>query len=227
MKEIEDSAIIDGDVVGNDLILTRYDTAQINAGSVRGAQGVKGDTGLAGPPAVVTSTTRPANPTVGMMIYETDTKKLLIYNGTAWNLPSNIPKLNSHFQARRTTALAIPNGVFTEVPMPTVDEFTGSGTWNGTAITIGTAGLYIVGYSIVWVTNGNGSRLGYIWDGTNMLAAQECASPQNNYCSQSGQVTRRFASGTVLTPKCLQTSGGFLNISPDYGRTHFYVTPLF
>jgi hypothetical protein len=39
MQEIEDSAIIDGAVVGDDLILTRYDTTTINAGNVRGPVG--------------------------------------------------------------------------------------------------------------------------------------------------------------------------------------------
>lgn len=39
MQAIEDSAIIDGAVVGDDLILTRYDTTTINAGNVRGPIG--------------------------------------------------------------------------------------------------------------------------------------------------------------------------------------------
>lgn len=39
MKLIEDSAIISGAVVGDDLILTRYDTTTINAGDVRGPVG--------------------------------------------------------------------------------------------------------------------------------------------------------------------------------------------
>ena len=39
MQEIEDSAIVGGAVVGDDLILTRYDTTTINAGNVRGPSG--------------------------------------------------------------------------------------------------------------------------------------------------------------------------------------------
>lgn len=42
MQEIEDAAIIDGEVVGDDLILTRYDTTTINAGNVRGPIGPTG-----------------------------------------------------------------------------------------------------------------------------------------------------------------------------------------
>jgi hypothetical protein len=35
-------------------------------------------------PGVCTSATRPASPYDGQMIYETDTDKVLVYNGTAW-----------------------------------------------------------------------------------------------------------------------------------------------
>lgn len=228
MKEIEDSAIIDGDVVDDNLILTRYDAAQINAGSVRGAQGIQGDIGPAGATSieVVTSTTRPANPFAGLMIYETDTNNFLSYNGTTWVLPKNVSGTNRHFQARRTTTFSVPNNVFTAIPMPTTDENTvGSGSWNGTSYTIGMSGLYIVSYSLLWASNTVGTRLGYINAGTDRLGAQEFES--YSFSGMSGQVVRRFASGTVLTVMCLQTSGGSLNVNPDNGRVYFTITPQF
>lgn len=45
MLEIEAASIVDGNVVGDDLILTRQNATTINAGSVRGAQGVAGPAG--------------------------------------------------------------------------------------------------------------------------------------------------------------------------------------
>jgi hypothetical protein len=48
MAAIEANAIVSGAVVGNDLILTKYNAATINAGNVRGAQGIQGNTGLTG-----------------------------------------------------------------------------------------------------------------------------------------------------------------------------------
>src|SRR5687767_13035278 len=45
MLEIEAASIVDGEVVGDDLILTRQNATTINAGSVRGAQGVAGPAG--------------------------------------------------------------------------------------------------------------------------------------------------------------------------------------
>lgn len=45
MLEIEAASIVDGEVVGDDLILTRHDTTQINAGDVRGPAGPQGPEG--------------------------------------------------------------------------------------------------------------------------------------------------------------------------------------
>jgi Concanavalin A-like lectin/glucanases superfamily len=45
MMEIEAASVVDGDVVGDELILTRHDGQQINAGSVRGPQGIQGPIG--------------------------------------------------------------------------------------------------------------------------------------------------------------------------------------
>jgi len=49
-------------------------------------------------PGVCTSSTRPASPYEGQCIYETDTDKLLVYNGSAWYPPTNQPwgVLGSH-----------------------------------------------------------------------------------------------------------------------------------
>jgi hypothetical protein len=55
MKAIEDASIVDGGVVLDDLILTKYNGVQINAGNVRGPigpagpNGVDGEAGPAGP----------------------------------------------------------------------------------------------------------------------------------------------------------------------------------
>src|SRR3954447_1946204 len=47
MLEIEAASVVDGDVVGNDLFLTRKDGTLINAGNVRGPQGAPGPMGSA------------------------------------------------------------------------------------------------------------------------------------------------------------------------------------
>ena len=42
-------------------------------------------------PGVCTSSTRPATPYEGQMIYETDTDKVLVWNGSAWYANWNLP----------------------------------------------------------------------------------------------------------------------------------------
>jgi microcystin-dependent protein len=53
MKEIEDASVVDGDVVGGNLILTRHDGTPIDAGSVIGPTGPQGPPGLPGMPGEV------------------------------------------------------------------------------------------------------------------------------------------------------------------------------
>lgn len=67
-------------------------------------------------PGVCTSTTRPASPYAGMAIYETDTSRLLIWNGTTWlraavsssdgsvTVPGNIVANTGKFVANRANA---------------------------------------------------------------------------------------------------------------------------
>lgn len=83
MIEIEAASVVDGVIVGDDLILTRYDGSTINAGDVRGPQGPIGsssDTAV----VIATSGTRPAMPYAGLYVYETDTDFVYRWNGSAW-----------------------------------------------------------------------------------------------------------------------------------------------
>ena len=41
MLEMENATVVDGNVVGNNLILVTKDGTEINAGNVRGPQGIK------------------------------------------------------------------------------------------------------------------------------------------------------------------------------------------
>ena len=50
-------------------------------------------------PGVVTSSTRPSSPFVGQMIYETDTRKTLVFNGSAFVSSSTILQVQSTFKA--------------------------------------------------------------------------------------------------------------------------------
>lgn len=71
MQAIEDGAIIDGDVIGDDLILTTKDGTPINAGNVRGPQGTIGNTGAPGQDNVFI--VRASDPTANLVLSNTQT----------------------------------------------------------------------------------------------------------------------------------------------------------
>jgi hypothetical protein len=85
MKQIEDASVVSGAVSGNNLFLTRYDNTQIDAGNVRGPQGIQGPIGVTSI-VVCTSATRPTgiNLFEGLGIWETNTKRFYIFDGTSW-----------------------------------------------------------------------------------------------------------------------------------------------
>ena len=76
-----------------------------------------------------TSTTRPASPTEGMLIYETDTDDYRFYTGSAWKefLLTDTQTWTPQFIARDVTS---PNALSTTFA-------TGNGTWTGGYLKIG------------------------------------------------------------------------------------------
>ena len=62
-------------------------------------------------PGVCTSTTRPANPYDGMVIYETDTDKVAIYDVNAWVYKTGTSHVNSALVRIDTTTVSAQNTV--------------------------------------------------------------------------------------------------------------------
>lgn len=87
MIEMENATVIDGNVVGDNLILITRDNTQINAGSVRGPMGPAGPTFV-----VCTSSTRPSygSGDEGKAIYETDTKLIRVWTGSRFRLQEKV-----------------------------------------------------------------------------------------------------------------------------------------
>jgi hypothetical protein len=84
-------------------------------------------------PGVCTSSTRPASPYDGQVIYETDTDSILAYNGSAW-----IYQSPSRFstEAERNTLITSPvEGMVAYITSPTVPAATGGTTFIPTGIT--------------------------------------------------------------------------------------------
>jgi len=107
---------------------------------------------------ICTSSTRPSSPATGRYIYETDTKKLAVYNGTAWvyqtpvtnptyawqNGTSNITLSSSSYTAIVSTTIADPGfSYYLECGGALITTF--ASAWSGTVpplmnlqITLGT-----------------------------------------------------------------------------------------
>ena len=108
-----------------------------------GVSAAQGSAGLK--PGVCTSTTRPSNPYEGQMIYETDTDKVLVYNGTAWIFPNSAAV--AIFQDQRSSGTSHGNlttGAFTKRTLNTsvVNNITGC-SLASSVITL-TAGSYLI-----------------------------------------------------------------------------------
>lgn len=138
MIEMENATVVDGNVVGNDLILVTRDSTEINAGNVRGPQGPSG-----GGFTICTSSTRPSwgSGDEGKAIYETDTDLVRMWTGTRWRLQEKIICTST----TRPTVTADDEGV-TIYETDSNSEF----IWNGTAWVSPFNALMPVGSEMLW-----------------------------------------------------------------------------
>ena len=95
---------------------------------------------------ICTSSTRPASPFAGQQIYETDTSKSLIYNGTAWVSPQaqTVPPM---CRAKVTGSVTVADATDTVVAFGAEDFDTNAmhdTATNNSRITFQTAGVYLV-----------------------------------------------------------------------------------
>lgn len=122
MIEMENATIISGYIVGDDLMLLTRDGTPINAGNVRGLQGIPGASFI-----LCTSASRPSlgASDAGKAIYETDTKLIRLWIGTRWRLQEKIVCTS----ATRPTGLVSQDEGVKIYETDTNLEF----TWTGTA----------------------------------------------------------------------------------------------
>lgn len=79
---------------------------------------------------IVTSSTRPTSPFDGMQIYETDTKKMLVYNGSAWVEIADLAYSKNYYvfdtEANRDAAIGSPTeGMMAYLTAPTIPAASG------------------------------------------------------------------------------------------------------
>ena len=154
MKQIEDSTVTDGEVVGNNLHLLTRDGTPIDAGNVRGPQGVKGDTGEVSQ-AQLAAVTGPSANAGNDLVNGTDTK--LFFDHDKPHL-HHIPKFADI--AQRDAAIATPvNGQFCAIGASFQQFVTGLG-W----IKKGTQPRFHVGLSAGYALASDGINAPVAWD---------------------------------------------------------------
>ena len=122
-------------------------------------------------PGVCTSSTRPATPYEGQMIYETDTDKVLVWNGTAWVIP-NIPEI-AVFQEQQNSGTSGGNlnaGAWTKRTLNTTVTNGITGCSIASSVITLTAGTYKISSGVpAYNTNGFGTRLRNTTAGTSIV----------------------------------------------------------
>lgn len=173
---------------------------------------------------VVTSTTRPSSPFVGQSIYETNTKRYVVFDGTNWVIMAGtMPGCLAYIASGSQTA---SNGVGADVSLPTERYDTdGFHTSTNAFLTIpsGMAGDYYVTIGAHTTGNAVGQRtvsctltsngtlgVGALYRGS-IFPSNATA---NAWVNSSGTV--RVVAGCVVTVSLYQDSGSTLTITDAY-----------
>jgi hypothetical protein len=167
--------------------------------------------------AVVTSSTRPGAPFVGQSIYETDTKRYLVWDGTFWVIMAGqfpgcsafITTGSQSLTTATTTTLNLAtesynigglhagtNGFFT-IPTGMAGDYTFAGWFRCASNVVGQR-------TIIPVISSNGSQVNSLLRSTTF--PDEATT--NSGVSASG--TLRLVAGAIVTLQGYQTSGGNL-----------------
>lgn len=156
-------------------------------------------------PGVCTSTTRPASPYSGQVIYETDTGKTQVWNGSGWvmltnsSAPPGLELIKTQVVGSNVTSVTVTN-VFSS----TYDKY--SISWTGG---IGTTNAYGLNMRLGSTTTGYYSSFQYIpWSGATSI------NQQNN--------TAEWAGVGIMT-----TSGAYVDaiiINPNLPQFSYYAS---
>lgn len=139
---------------------------------------------------ICTSTTRPSTPFHGQVIYETDSKKEFVYNGTAWVQTnsasttsgvtgvSNLivpPACSLYHSATQNIANATYQAVVFNSENFDTDAMHDTST-NTSRVTVNTAGLYQVSGYVTYNNNATGTRNLYVYINGASAGNQQVAS---------------------------------------------------
>lgn len=196
MDAIEAACIVSGSVVGDELILTRFDGTTIDAGDVRGPQGiqgVKGDTGPQGPGNATDADVSTFINTAGSASQQAvDARARLVNVVTDWNA---VNKPGFYYNSTKTNA-------------PDAHNYMGYATANpgSTALTV-----------VVWREDGTTIANMEQWSRTGSSTSW---SPWVRLFGDTGWITSNIftsANGSSITSQVGRIKNGIAYVSCVYG----------
>ena len=187
-------------------------------------------------PGVCTSSTRPASPFDGQVIYETDTDRAMVYNGSAWVVLSTgrANSLGLDLIKTQTIGTAVSSATVSDVFSSAYDNYqiivdggTGSNTSFNLQLGSTTSGYYYASHYSQYTTTAPLALSSTT--GTSFVEAGRCSTTGNNMnCYLYGPFLSkktgfRSQSTDYDTAGFLVTTAGFLNDTNSY--TSFVVKP--
>lgn len=172
---------------------------------------------------VCTSGTRPAGPSEGMSIFETDTDKFMIYDGAAWSEIMINGTARPRCAATRGSTQSIANNTANVLVSWTTETYDVGAMFAATSTTLATiptgkGGIYLITTSIEFAANATGYR------GVQINTAGTTRVRQTVASVGAGPATRvslatvwNLAAGDTVTVGLFQDSGGALNITNSDG----------
>jgi hypothetical protein len=173
------------------------------------------------------STARPASPPLGMLIFETDTSLILIWDGDSWNTVvapagGGGGGTTAHAQFSAASAQSVPNAANATCAFGTTDTssalVTRASRGAGHQFTLGASGIWVITgttrYASAAVT---GERYAGLHTGASEgspLAGQGQSPPSGNPVTNNFGVAKSFASGAVVFVNLYQSTGGARLLEP-------------
>jgi hypothetical protein len=215
MQEIIDSTIVDADVIGDNLILTKDDGSTIDAGSVRGPAGEDGVGG-----GIVKATAFPTVPvpTDGDMIVRIDQAgdPLYKYTDGVWERQ---PRMGAQtvptVRASSSTLQSVPDSTNTIVSLNAEDYDTDGMhdlVTNNSRLTVKTPGTYLITAYFGFTTNTNGYRMlqllknGVLIPGAIQVGPGSLGAP-NPHARMTISTTVKLVAGDYIELAVSQSSG--------------------
>ena len=178
-------------------------------------------------PGVCTSTTRPASPFEGQVIYETDTNQVLVYSGTAWvmlgdlDTPGGLQLIKTQTIGTTVSSVTVSDVFSSEFDNYRVDVSGGSASTAGALrLTLGstTTGYYYAANYVTWANSAAsvaGSNAAFHLVGE-FVAASLSASTDIFSPYLAEETFFRGQSVAMSTGGYYVVQGGYLNNTTSY-----------